>query len=121
MIKFDKLVGYEVIDSNDTTTTVKLEVNDTHKNLYDYVHGGVYFTLCDVSAGYQLNQGDDRWVTLNADINYLKAAKEGPLYAVSSVINIGSKVAVMECMVKDDADTIFAKATVTMYKVAVSS
>ena len=86
-------------------------------NLYEYVHGGVYYALADAAAGIAARSNDMNYVTLNSSFNYIKAVKEGDLRACATVISRSNKICVINVEVKDDRDDIVSSGTFTMYRV----
>ncbi len=86
-------------------------------NLYEYVHGGIYYSLADAAAGVASRSNGSNYVTLNSSFNYMKAVRTGTLRACASVINRTSKLCVITVEVKNDKEEIVSTGTFTMYKV----
>lgn len=111
---FNEHIGYEVVTLNEETCILNFEIKDHHRNIYGYVHGGVYFSLSDIACGLFVRQDKGNWVTLNGNINYLKSAKDQPLIVETKLINKSRKLAVLEVTIRDESTT-FAQSTFTMY------
>lgn len=111
---FNEHIGYELVKLNEKFCELKLNVEDYHRNTYGYVHGGVYFTLSDIACGLFVRQDERNWVTLNGNINYLKAAKNETLTVITKLISKTRKLAVIEVVIKHDTK-IFTQGTFTMY------
>ncbi len=115
-ITFDTLIGYEIVSITPENTTLKLKTEEKHTNIYGYIHGGAYFTLSDIASGLYVKQFEGNWVTLNANINYVKGAQNQDLTIVATPTNRSRKLCVLEVVIKDE-NTIFTTGTFTMYKI----
>jgi acyl-CoA thioesterase len=51
------------------------------------LHGGAISTLADVTAGISIISFGKLCLTLNANINYVKPAKQGKIKAVANVLH----------------------------------
>lgn len=70
-------------------------------NVYGLVHGGAYFTLADTTCGITVRADGHRYVTLNADANYLSTTEEKRVFCESRVLRHGRTTAVLEATVTD--------------------
>ena len=114
---FDKHLGYTLDLQNELESKVSLEIKEEHKNIYGYVHGGVFYSLGDVASGYVATATKDTWVTLNGSINYLKASKEGSLKAYAKQISKTNSTMVIEVKIYNDKEVLLCNAVYTMYKI----
>ena len=104
------------VDSKDYAETVH-HIGPESLNLYEYVHGGIYYSLADAAAGVASRSNGSNYVTLNSSFNYMKAVREGTLTACGIVINRTSKICVVQVDVKDNKEEVVSSGTFTMYKV----
>lgn len=115
---FDHHLPYEVIEHDEQHAILKVELQDFHKNLYGYVHGGVYFSYGDITCGHIAKAATGTWVTLNGTINYIKAIKAGVMFVEGTLLSSSRKTKVIEVVCKDEEGLILAKSTYTMYKIS---
>lgn len=113
---FDKHLGYTYLNSDEFSSHLQLEIQDYHKNIHGYVHGGLYYSLSDAAAGFVVMEISGNWVTLNASINYIKAVNEGIIDVYATRISKTSKLAVIEVEVKSGSQ-LLTKGTYTMYRI----
>lgn len=95
----------------------RIELNETHKNPYGYVHGGVLYTLADTVAGFTLRLHDFYGVTVNCDFHYMKNLKEGHIYGVPEIISIGRSIAVIRVTVYGEGELKLSEGTFTYYRI----
>ncbi len=113
---FDKHLGYSLIEKDLNKAVISLDIKEIHRNIYGYVHGGVYFSLGDIASGYIATENEGVWVTLNGSINYMKAVKEGLLVAEATMVSRSSKTIIVDVNISCDG-VLLSKATFTMYRV----
>ena len=110
-----------VVEIEDGDVVLALDTADHHRNLQGLIHGGVIATLADTAAGLAMRSVIDtgaRHVTINLDVQYLRAARGGTLTARGHVVRKGRSIGFAEAEVHDDDGAVVARAQVTM---AVSS
>ena len=108
--------GIKVLEKSEGYSLLEMPIKDTSLNYFDYVHGGIYFSLSDSAAGYACHSYEGSFITLNSSINYLKGIQEGVLRAEAKIINKTRKTAVFDVRTFTN-DILCTQATVTMYKV----
>ncbi len=92
----------------------EVDCNEQQKNLHGCIHGGLLFTLCDISAGCCLSTDGRAWVTQSAHIHYLRSGTFGKLTAYAKVIKWGRRVGVCNVEVTDSSDNLLCTGTFTM-------
>ena len=98
--------------------TFSFTPQEFHYNPIGTVHGGVITTILDSAMGCALHstlpQGTG-YTTLELKVNFLKAVntKTGVLTATGKLIQSGSRVALTEAQLTDEAGNIYAHATST--------
>ena len=66
--------NYELVESNDKTATLKVNLGEDALNPYGVAHGGLIFGLGDTAMGVVAYNTGKKGVTLSSTINYLKPA-----------------------------------------------
>lgn len=102
-----------LVESLDPVVRCSLTVADKHKNALDAVMGGAIFTLADYAFSVSVNRGDTATVTLNAQIDYLRAASDGKLTATVTPVKDGRRTCVSRVLITDDRDREVAQVTFT--------
>ena len=90
-----------------------LTVEDKHKNARDVVMGGAIFTLADYAFSVSMNHEKAGTVTLNGQIDYLRAADGEKLIATVIPIKNGRSTGVSRVVITDEKDREIAQATFT--------
>ena len=91
---------------------------DKHTNLYNVAHGGALASLADTAMGVACASLSRRVVTLELNMNFIKAPDPGTeVRALSRVIHNGRQTLVVECEVRGMNDVIMGKARATFYVV----
>jgi uncharacterized protein (TIGR00369 family) len=114
---FHTWMGMRVVDVQAGTVDLVLDVADHHVNLQGFVHGGVLAALADTAAGLAVRsivEPGSRHVTVNLDMQYLRAVRSGALRAKGAVTKAGTRIAFAEASVTDAGGTVLARANVTV-------
>ena len=90
---FARHSGIECINVGPGTARVKMEIGDRHRNSHGTVHGGALFTLADTAFALASNSEGIPAAAINAAITYMKAAREGMLYAEALEFSKNPKLA----------------------------
>ena len=98
---FARHSGIECINVGPGTARVKMEIGDRHRNSHGTVHGGALFTLADTAFALASNSEGIPAAAINATITYMKAAREGTLYAEASEFSKNPKLATYIVTVTD--------------------
>lgn len=113
---FAKLAGIRITKLDFQHAEGEIELTREHFNPGGTVHGGCLFSLADTVAGAALVTTGNYCTTLNASIDFLRAAgKSRILRAVAKPVRVGKHVAVFEVEMTNGSDELVAKATVTFY------
>ncbi len=95
-----------------TIARCRLEIKDNFLNKHKAVHGGVIYSMADISMGvavYSAIKKDEETATIEIKINYLKPANAKTLICDAQIIQKGKNIAVLEAEIKAD-DILVAKA-----------
>jgi uncharacterized protein (TIGR00369 family) len=118
---FRELVGTELSSTEEGRAVVSVRAEERHLNPNSTVHGGVVYTLVDVSMAEALRtiiEGDERPVTIEIKINYLEPGKPGTLTSTAQVRKGGKRLVIVEAEVaQEDGGEIVALATGTYTRV----
>lgn len=116
---FRELVGTEISSTGEGRAVVSLRAEGRHLNPNGTVHGGVVYTLVDVSMAEALRtmvEGDERPVTIEIKINYLEPGRPGTLSSTAQVRKGGGRIIITEAEVTQE-DEVVALATGTYTRV----
>ena len=107
---FRQLVGTELASTGEGRAVVEVHAEEHHLNPSGTVHGGVVYTLVDVSMAEALRttiaEGDERPVTIEIKVNYLEPAKAGTLTSTAQVRKGGKRVTIVEAEVAQDSEVV---------------
>lgn len=90
---FAAACGIELLDVGEGTAKAKLHLKKQHLNGVGVAHGGIIFTLADFAFAAASNSHGTIAVAINANIQYLTAAKDETIYAEAKEISCGRKIA----------------------------
>jgi uncharacterized protein (TIGR00369 family) len=108
---FSELIGCRVVQLDEGLAHVALSLEPHLRNRGGKLHGGVIFSLVDISMGLACSsaQGDQQSVTLECKINYIRAVSDGEVLCIAKVIHPGRRTLVVEADVLQ-GDKLVAKA-----------
>jgi len=109
---FSELIGCRVQSLEDGVAHVALRLEPQLRNRGGKLHGGVLFSLVDISMGLACSSAhgfDQQSVTIECKINYIRAVSEGDVLCIAKVIHPGRRTLVVEAEVLQ-GDKLVAKA-----------
>ena len=109
---FSELIGCRVQSVQDGLAQVALSLEPQLRNRGGKLHGGVLFSLVDISMGLacsSVHGFDQQSVTIECKINYIRAVSEGEVLCIAKVIHPGRRTLVVEADVLQ-GDKLVAKA-----------
>ena len=104
-------LGIEVGESCDGRAEVRISVTPRLLNANGAVHGGIFYTLCDVAASYAFYMVVPRghyFVTNDMNISLVAPAFTGVLTARAEVLKVGKRMGFVECKIYDQDDSLLA-------------
>lgn len=107
----DKFCSYnnmEVVFAKPGRARVRMGISEHHKNGYGMAHGGAIFTLADFAFAAASNAGDEIVVSINASVSFIKAAKEGIIFAEAIEVARSSKLVNYEVKVTNPNGEVLA-------------
>ena len=109
---FSQLLGCRVQALEDGVAQVALSLEPQLRNRAGKLHGGVLFSLVDISMGLACSSShgfDQQSATIECKINYIRAVAEGEVLCIAKVIHPGRRTLVVEADVMQ-GDKLVAKA-----------
>ena len=106
--KFAEYVGIELVEVAKGKAKAKMEIKNHHLNAVKTVHGGAVFALADLVFAVASNSHGTIAMGINVSISYLKAVKEGVIFAEAKEVSINPKLATYNIQVTDDSDKLVA-------------
>lgn len=106
---FVNLLGLSVEKLENGSCRSKLEIRDGFLNKRKIVHGGVIYSMADISMGvavYSTLKKGEEAATIELKINYLKPADKKILICDAKVIQRGKQIAVIEAEIKANGNLI---------------
>lgn len=107
---------FSVAEVSPGRAILKLDPIKRHLRPGGTISGPTMFTLADVGAYLAIlaHIGPAKHtVTTNMNINFMHKPQPGPLFCKSKLLKLGTRLAVVECNIVDEADTLVAQASAT--------
>ncbi|QYR21251.1 PaaI family thioesterase [Paenibacillus sp. sptzw28] len=91
-------IGCEVVKAEENKSTICLEVQPHHLNLFQLVHGGVLATMLDNAMALVVMQAfpAEKTVTAQMNVHYLKSAGLGVLTCEAELIHRSQRTFTLE-------------------------
>ena len=106
--KFAEYVGIELLEVSEGKAKTRLKIDEKHLNGIGTVHGGVIFTLADFTFAVAANSYGQVTVAINVSISYMKAVKNGFLFAEAREISRNPKISTYTVDITDDQGELIA-------------
>lgn len=111
-VTFSKHIGAKVEEVDPGKSVVYIDVEDVHLNGAGTLHGGVYASLIDNAMGLSvLALVGVRTATIEMNVHFLGAVKEGRITCRSEVVHRTRRTATAEAKVYDSDDNLVAMGT----------
>lgn len=109
-------IGARFTQAGKGHAVIELKLENKHKNINGYVHGGVMLTMIDSAAGGAARTCGGRLVTLEMKTNFIRGIKADgqTIRAVADVLHAGATTRVCEVKLYD-GEYVACAALVTMY------
>lgn len=107
--QFAERSDIELLSASPGRATAKMTLHPHHLNAVGTIHGGAIFTLADFAFAVAANSHGTIAVAINANINFMKAASTGMLWAEAREISRNSKMGSYLVEVKDDNGDLVAQ------------
>jgi len=109
---FSEMLGCRLQRLETGVAEVALALEPHLRNRGNVMHGGAIFSLVDITMGLacsSVHGFDQRSVTIECKINYMRAVAEGEVLCTATVIHPGRRTLVVEAEVRQ-GDKLVAKA-----------
>jgi|HigsolmetaAR205D_1030408.scaffolds.fasta_scaffold06675_3 acyl-CoA thioesterase len=107
-------LGLEVERISQGEVQLKLAVRPEFFNVVKTVHGGVYASVLDTTMGFTVRSvAGCPVVTVNMNINFLKAINQGTLRSKGRILSMGKNLAVAEAYIYSEDGQALAHSTGT--------
>ena len=106
--QFADYVGIELLEVSAGGAKAKMEIKKHHLNGVNTVHGAAIFTLADFVFAVASNSHGTIAMGINVSISYLKAIREGILYAEAKEVSKNPKLASYQVQITDDVGDLVA-------------
>jgi uncharacterized protein (TIGR00369 family) len=111
---FCSLVGLKVSNFEEGKVTLKIPLQNHLYNTMGTVHGGVYATLLDTAMAMTIKSVVKvSSVTINMNVNFIKAVSEGTLFVEGSITKLGYRIVLAESKIIDENGELLANAAGT--------
>jgi len=115
--KFASGMGIELVDLKPGYSQVKLEVDESHTNIFGYTHGGVVFSLLDAAFELACNSHGKVSVALSMNVNFTTPAKPGDtLKAEAEEANLTRSTGLYDIRVRNHEDQLIASCSALAYR-----
>jgi uncharacterized protein (TIGR00369 family) len=115
-----RYLGIEVVDAGEGWIRLRLPLRDELRNAPGApMHGGAVSSLLDAAVGgalstvHEASQGGVGQATLDMNITYVGAAREGEVFAEGRIIRKGGTIAFGEADIRNAAGELLARGRVT--------
>jgi uncharacterized protein (TIGR00369 family) len=108
--------GITVATAEPRAVRLELELQDHHRNIQGFAHGGTLATIADAAMGLSVRSAREpgrRHVTIELAVHYLRPATTGRIAASGKVIRVGTEIAFAEAVVTEANGRELVRATGT--------
>ena len=107
---FANLIGLKITEISDGHCTCEMDITDDMKNPIQSVHGGVLFTIADVTGGGAAASHGFDITTVDSSFHYLRPGiGTTKLTATARELKAGRNLLVYDVSVADQNNTVLAK------------
>jgi uncharacterized protein (TIGR00369 family) len=120
---FNNYLGIKLEKFEEGAIVYTLNITQSHLNVNQAVHGGVFFSLLDSVTGATIRSVIKQpIVTVNMSIHYFAPAQHGEtLTASAKVIQQGNSIVTAEGIITDSVGNVLAKSIGTFKKIRAKS
>ena len=111
--------GMIIEDAAPGHALVSLTLTDRHRNAVGGVMGGVLLTMADFACAVasHFGPGAGQHVSADAHVSFLNPCRGQTLLCEATRLKGGKKLSWYEVLIRDEGDTLIARAAFTMYRV----
>lgn len=111
LLKKDKFIlynGIELLEIGEGEATSRMKITENHLNGLGTVQGGAIFTLADYTCAAAANSRGKAAVTLDGQMDFIKAVSKGILTAHATEISLRRTIASYRVEVRNEEDILIA-------------
>ena len=108
---FSRALGIRVRTLRPNLVEAEMDAGADKQNYMGHLHGGAYFSLCDVAAGLCASANGEQCVTLDAT--------GGKILGRATPVRRGRRICVCSLQVSSENGALLATGTFTMYMTGV--
>lgn len=115
-ISYVRLLGLEFVSAEQGAAIFALEAREELMRMGGILHGGAVFSLLDTAAAFAVHTilgPDDRTVTVDFTVHFLRPFGSGRLQARARVLRMGRRIAFLNVEATDPTGLLIATATTT--------
>jgi acyl-CoA thioesterase len=98
---FDYVNGIVIDEVSKDIVKAHVSANEKSYNPWEIVHGGLIFGLADTAIGVLCYANDQKGITIDANINYLKPCKK-EARVEARIVKIGKTIGVYQAIVYNE-------------------
>ncbi len=96
----------KVMDVQKDYAELYLDIVPESHNQIGILHGAIYFAMADCCAGVTSRTDDRKYVTQSAQVNFIRPAREGRIFARSKVVHRGHSGCLTDVNIYDGEDNL---------------
>lgn len=118
---FARTLGLIVTKVERGAAETELAIQPEYKNPFHTVHGGILFTIADVTGGIAAFSYGSPVCTVDSSLHYLNAGLNSQrLHASAVELKAGKRLIVVDVSVRDEKGILLCKGTFTYSKLNIS-
>jgi acyl-CoA thioesterase len=107
--------GMQLVEIGEGYARAEMTISKNSMNYMGSMHGGLLYTMADITAGTAFVFRGKQCVTLSANTDYIKPAFSGRVIAEARVISPGKTVCRCEVDIRGEDGTLYCKSHITMF------
>jgi uncharacterized protein (TIGR00369 family) len=115
-VPYHKFIGLKLSRLSEGYGELRVPIRKELLNFNGMLHGGIYYTICDLAASIALvaTLNDGYYLATNdINVSILAASNQGTLTVKSNVLKLGKRLAFVESKVFNENDELLAVGRVT--------
>lgn len=112
---FMKHNNFVVEELTDKIAKMSCKITNNSLNPSKIAHGGLIFGLADSVMGLLAMTTGKNVLTINEQIDYIKAANCKKIIGVAEIIKLGKTISVLKCNIYNEKDELLSIVTGTYY------
>jgi uncharacterized protein (TIGR00369 family) len=115
-VSYARLLGLEFVGASRGEATFALEIREELTRMGGIAHGGALASLLDTAAAFAVHTllaPEERTVTVDLTVHFLRPVGEGRVEARAQVLRAGRRIVIISAEATDRAGLLVATATTT--------